>query len=69
MIFLFKFYRLFFVLISLEFIVINLFYVFSFFLMENYFYFFICFSVISSVTGMLIILYLVKSFGSDKCFF
>lgn len=63
----FKYYRLIFVLIGLEFLVINVFFIFNSFISEDFFYFFICFSVISRVLGMLVILNSVKFFGSDLC--
>lgn len=63
----FKYYRLIFVLIGLEFLVINVFFIFNSFISEDFFYFFICFSVISRVLGILVILNSVKFFGSDLC--
>jgi len=63
----FKYYRLIFVLIGLEFLVINVFFIFNSFISEDFFYFFMCFSVISRVLGILVILNSVKFFGSDLC--
>uniref|UniRef100_A0A0M3IPH4 NADH dehydrogenase subunit 4L n=1 Tax=Ascaris lumbricoides TaxID=6252 RepID=A0A0M3IPH4_ASCLU len=61
--------RLMFILISLEFIVIRLFILFSGDLNEMMFFYFMCFSVVSSVLGMVIIVGNVKFYGRDLCLF
>lgn len=58
-----------FILISLEFIVIRLFILFSGDLNEMMFFYFMCFSVVSSVLGMVIIVGNVKFYGRDLCLF
>ena len=58
-----------FILISLEFIVIRLFILFSGDLNEMMFFYFMCFSVVSSVLGMVVIVGNVKFYGRDLCLF
>lgn len=58
-----------FILISLEFIVMRLFILFSGDLNEMMFFYFMCFSVVSSVLGMVIIVGNVKFYGRDLCLF
>nr|YP_009027246.1 NADH dehydrogenase subunit 4L [Contracaecum osculatum]AEK49093.1 NADH dehydrogenase subunit 4L [Contracaecum osculatum A sensu Nascetti et al. (1993)]AEK49098.1 NADH dehydrogenase subunit 4L [Contracaecum osculatum B sensu Nascetti et al. (1993)]AEK49103.1 NADH dehydrogenase subunit 4L [Contracaecum osculatum C sensu Nascetti et al. (1993)]AEK49094.1 NADH dehydrogenase subunit 4L [Contracaecum osculatum A sensu Nascetti et al. (1993)]AEK49095.1 NADH dehydrogenase subunit 4L [Contracaecum os len=65
----FKWQRLIFILISLEFIVMSLFIYFSGCLNEMMFFYFMCFSVISSVLGMVIMVGNMKFYGSDLCLF
>nr|YP_009312599.1 NADH dehydrogenase subunit 4L [Contracaecum ogmorhini sensu lato Pacific Canada]AOV63361.1 NADH dehydrogenase subunit 4L [Contracaecum ogmorhini sensu lato Pacific Canada] len=65
----FKWQRLIFILISLEFIVMSLFIYFSSVLNEMMFFHFMCFSVISSVLGMVIMVGNMKFYGSDLCLF
>nr|YP_004778127.1 NADH dehydrogenase subunit 4L [Baylisascaris transfuga]ADU78491.1 NADH dehydrogenase subunit 4L [Baylisascaris transfuga]ADU78503.1 NADH dehydrogenase subunit 4L [Baylisascaris ailuri] len=65
----FKWQRLMFILISLEFIVMSLFILFSGSLNEMMFFYFMCFSVVSSVLGMVIMVGNVKFYGSDLCLF
>nr|YP_004123401.1 NADH dehydrogenase subunit 4L [Contracaecum rudolphii B Bullini et al., 1986]YP_009312575.1 NADH dehydrogenase subunit 4L [Contracaecum ogmorhini sensu lato Australia]YP_009312587.1 NADH dehydrogenase subunit 4L [Contracaecum ogmorhini sensu lato South Africa]ACP30398.1 NADH dehydrogenase subunit 4L [Contracaecum rudolphii B Bullini et al., 1986]AOV63337.1 NADH dehydrogenase subunit 4L [Contracaecum ogmorhini sensu lato Australia]AOV63349.1 NADH dehydrogenase subunit 4L [Contracaecum ogmorh len=65
----FKWQRLIFILISLEFIVMSLFIYFSSVLNEMMFFYFMCFSVISSVLGMVIMVGNMKFYGSDLCLF
>nr|QPF22256.1 NADH dehydrogenase subunit 4L [Ophidascaris sp. CYZ-2020] len=65
----FKWQRLMFVLISLEFIVMSLFIYFSGCLSEMMFFYFMCFSVVSSVLGMVIMVGNMKFYGSDQCLF
>nr|ATW72967.1 NADH dehydrogenase subunit 4L [Ascaris lumbricoides] len=65
----FKWQRLMFILISLEFIVMSLFILFSGDLNEMMFFYFMCFSVVSSVLGMVIMVGNVKFYGSDLCLF
>nr|YP_009538634.1 NADH dehydrogenase subunit 4L [Steinernema abbasi]YP_026080.1 NADH dehydrogenase subunit 4L [Steinernema carpocapsae]AAT00523.1 NADH dehydrogenase subunit 4L [Steinernema carpocapsae]AYU56875.1 NADH dehydrogenase subunit 4L [Steinernema carpocapsae]AYV63102.1 NADH dehydrogenase subunit 4L [Steinernema abbasi]QAA11078.1 NADH dehydrogenase subunit 4L [Steinernema carpocapsae]BAV78651.1 NADH dehydrogenase subunit 4L [Steinernema carpocapsae] len=67
--FLFKWRRLLFVLISLEFLMMSLFIIYSYMLNEMMFFYFMCFSVISSVLGMLMMIGSVKFYGSDNCLF
>nr|NP_006942.1 NADH dehydrogenase subunit 4L [Ascaris suum]P24874.2 RecName: Full=NADH-ubiquinone oxidoreductase chain 4L; AltName: Full=NADH dehydrogenase subunit 4L [Ascaris suum]APX55581.1 NADH dehydrogenase subunit 4L [Ascaris lumbricoides]APX55558.1 NADH dehydrogenase subunit 4L [Ascaris suum]APX55570.1 NADH dehydrogenase subunit 4L [Ascaris suum]WAS08345.1 NADH dehydrogenase subunit 4L [Ascaris lumbricoides]WAS08357.1 NADH dehydrogenase subunit 4L [Ascaris lumbricoides] len=65
----FKWQRLMFILISLEFIVMSLFILFSGDLNEMMFFYFMCFSVVSSVLGMVVMVGNVKFYGSDLCLF
>nr|YP_009113347.1 NADH dehydrogenase subunit 4L [Anisakis berlandi]YP_009355301.1 NADH dehydrogenase subunit 4L [Anisakis pegreffii]YP_537101.1 NADH dehydrogenase subunit 4L [Anisakis simplex]AAY43175.1 NADH dehydrogenase subunit 4L [Anisakis simplex]AES86030.1 NADH dehydrogenase subunit 4L [Anisakis berlandi]AES86042.1 NADH dehydrogenase subunit 4L [Anisakis simplex]AES86054.1 NADH dehydrogenase subunit 4L [Anisakis simplex]AES86066.1 NADH dehydrogenase subunit 4L [Anisakis simplex] len=65
----FKWQRLIFILISLEFIVMSLFIYFSTVLNEMMFFYFMCFSVISSVLGMIVMVGNMKFYGSDQCLF
>nr|YP_004778164.1 NADH dehydrogenase subunit 4L [Baylisascaris schroederi]ADU78515.1 NADH dehydrogenase subunit 4L [Baylisascaris schroederi] len=65
----FKWQRLMFILISLEFVVMSLFILFSGGLNEMMFFYFMCFSVVSSVLGMVIMVGNVKFYGSDLCLF
>nr|AOV63301.1 NADH dehydrogenase subunit 4L [Pseudoterranova decipiens sensu lato Antarctica] len=65
----FKWQRLIFILISLEFIVMSLFIYFSGILNEMMFFYFMCFSVISSVLGMIVMVGNMKFYGSDQCLF
>ena len=68
-IFIFKWQRLIFILISLEFIILRLFLKFSYLLREMMFFYFMCFSVISRILGIVIIVGNMKFFGSDNCIF
>lgn len=68
-IFIFKWQRLIFILISLEFIMLSLFLKFSYVLGEIMFFYFMCFSVISSILGIVVIVGNIKFFGSDNCIF
>nr|WEM32180.1 NADH dehydrogenase subunit 4L [Anisakis simplex] len=65
----FKWQRLIFILISLEFIVMSLFIYFSTVLNEMMFFYFMCFSVVSSVLGMIVMVGNMKFYGSDQCLF
>nr|ARV88271.1 NADH dehydrogenase subunit 4L [Caenorhabditis sp.] len=65
----FKWQRLIFILISLEFLVLSLFLNFSSLFSEMMFFYFMCFSVISSITGMVIMVGNIKFFGNDLCIF
>nr|YP_009391030.1 NADH dehydrogenase subunit 4L [Caenorhabditis virilis]ARV88298.1 NADH dehydrogenase subunit 4L [Caenorhabditis virilis] len=67
--FLFKWQRLIFILISLEFLMLSLFLKFSYLLGEMMFFYFMCFSVISSILGMIVMVGNMKFFGSDNCIF
>nr|YP_009161994.1 NADH dehydrogenase subunit 4L [Litoditis aff. marina PmI]YP_009162030.1 NADH dehydrogenase subunit 4L [Litoditis aff. marina PmIV]AKS28844.1 NADH dehydrogenase subunit 4L [Litoditis aff. marina PmI]AKS28880.1 NADH dehydrogenase subunit 4L [Litoditis aff. marina PmIV] len=67
--FFFKWQRLIFILISLEFLMLSLFLNFSGLISEMMFFYFMCFSVISSILGMIIMVGNMKSFGSDQCIF
>nr|QXE43453.1 NADH dehydrogenase subunit 4L [Ophidascaris baylisi] len=65
----FKWQRLMFILISLEFIVMSLFIYFAGYLSEMMFFYFMCFSVVSSVLGMVVMVGNMKFYGSDQCLF
>nr|YP_009391006.1 NADH dehydrogenase subunit 4L [Caenorhabditis angaria]YP_009391090.1 NADH dehydrogenase subunit 4L [Caenorhabditis castelli]ARV88262.1 NADH dehydrogenase subunit 4L [Caenorhabditis angaria]ARV88358.1 NADH dehydrogenase subunit 4L [Caenorhabditis castelli] len=67
--FLFKWQRLIFILISLEFLMLSLFLKFSYILGEMMFFYFMCFSVISSILGMVVMVGNMKFFGNDNCIF
>nr|YP_010620901.1 NADH dehydrogenase subunit 4L [Toxocara vitulorum]WAX39115.1 NADH dehydrogenase subunit 4L [Toxocara vitulorum] len=67
--FFFKWQRLMFILISLEFIVMSLFIYFSEVLNEMMFFYFMCFSVVSSVLGLVVVVGNMKFYGSDQCLF
>nr|YP_010286276.1 NADH dehydrogenase subunit 4L [Aphelenchoides medicagus]UKS08879.1 NADH dehydrogenase subunit 4L [Aphelenchoides medicagus] len=67
--FIFKNGRFIFLLISLEFLMMSLFFYFFNFLGSLMFFFFIVLSVVSSILGMLMMISLVKYFGSDKVIF
>nr|YP_010415412.1 NADH dehydrogenase subunit 4L [Allodiplogaster sp. MY-2022]URY63362.1 NADH dehydrogenase subunit 4L [Allodiplogaster sp. MY-2022] len=63
----FKWFRLIFILISLEFLMMSLFFLFSNMFTEMMFFYFMCFSVISSILGMLVMVSSMKFFGNDYC--
>lgn len=67
--FIFKWQRLIFILISLEFMMLSLFLKFSYVLGEIMFFYFMCFSVISSILGIVVMVGNIKFFGSDNCIF
>lgn len=65
----FKWFRLIFILISLEFLIMSLFIFFGVNFSEIMFFYFMCFSVVSSILGMLVIVSSIKFFGNDYCVF
>ena len=65
----FKFYRFIFILIALEFLIISLFVKFFSTIGNIIFFYFMCFSVISRILGMVIIVGNIKYYGNDKCVF
>nr|NP_579957.2 NADH dehydrogenase subunit 4L [Necator americanus]CAD10442.2 NADH dehydrogenase subunit 4L [Necator americanus] len=65
----FKWYRFIFILISLEFMMMSLFIKFSGILTEIMFFYFMCFSVISSILGMVVMVGGMKFYGNDQCIF
>ena len=65
----FKWYRFIFILISLEFIIISLFIKFRGILTEIMFFYFMCFSVISSILGIVVMVGGIKFYGNDQCIF
>nr|QNJ60240.1 NADH dehydrogenase subunit 4L [Phasmarhabditis neopapillosa]QNJ60244.1 NADH dehydrogenase subunit 4L [Phasmarhabditis neopapillosa] len=67
--FLFKWQRLIFILISLEFLMLSLFLNFSGMFTEMMFFYFMCFSVVSSILGMIIMVGSMKFYGNDQCIF
>nr|QNJ60242.1 NADH dehydrogenase subunit 4L [Phasmarhabditis neopapillosa] len=67
--FLFKWQRLIFILISLEFLMLSLFLNFSGLFTEMMFFYFMCFSVVSSILGMIIMVGGMKFYGNDQCIF
>nr|QNJ60246.1 NADH dehydrogenase subunit 4L [Phasmarhabditis neopapillosa] len=67
--FFFKWQRLIFILISLEFLMLSLFLNFSGMFTEMMFFYFMCFSVVSSILGMIIMVGSMKFYGNDQCIF
>nr|ABJ98489.1 NADH dehydrogenase subunit 4L [Pristionchus pacificus]ABJ98499.1 NADH dehydrogenase subunit 4L [Pristionchus pacificus]ABJ98507.1 NADH dehydrogenase subunit 4L [Pristionchus pacificus]ABJ98509.1 NADH dehydrogenase subunit 4L [Pristionchus pacificus]ADC80155.1 NADH dehydrogenase subunit 4L [Pristionchus pacificus] len=65
----FKWHRFIFILISLEFLMLSLFLSLSTSLSEMMFFYFMCFSVISSILGMVVMVGNMKIYGSDQCIF
>nr|ADC80161.1 NADH dehydrogenase subunit 4L [Pristionchus pacificus]AFE00414.1 NADH dehydrogenase subunit 4L [Pristionchus pacificus]AFE00416.1 NADH dehydrogenase subunit 4L [Pristionchus pacificus]AFE00442.1 NADH dehydrogenase subunit 4L [Pristionchus pacificus]AFE00546.1 NADH dehydrogenase subunit 4L [Pristionchus pacificus] len=65
----FKWHRFIFILISLEFLMLSLFLSLSMALSEMMFFYFMCFSVISSILGMVVMVGNMKIYGSDQCIF
>nr|YP_004300486.1 NADH dehydrogenase subunit 4L [Pristionchus pacificus]ABJ98493.1 NADH dehydrogenase subunit 4L [Pristionchus pacificus]ABJ98495.1 NADH dehydrogenase subunit 4L [Pristionchus pacificus]ABJ98497.1 NADH dehydrogenase subunit 4L [Pristionchus pacificus]ABJ98503.1 NADH dehydrogenase subunit 4L [Pristionchus pacificus]ABJ98515.1 NADH dehydrogenase subunit 4L [Pristionchus pacificus] len=65
----FKWHRFIFILISLEFLMLSLFLSLSTALSEMMFFYFMCFSVISSILGMVVMVGNMKIYGSDQCIF
>nr|ADC80275.1 NADH dehydrogenase subunit 4L [Pristionchus pacificus] len=65
----FKWHRFVFILISLEFLMLSLFLSLSTALSEMMFFYFMCFSVISSILGMVVMVGNMKNYGSDQCIF
>nr|YP_009347355.1 NADH dehydrogenase subunit 4L [Nippostrongylus brasiliensis]APU89578.1 NADH dehydrogenase subunit 4L [Nippostrongylus brasiliensis]BAV82760.1 NADH dehydrogenase subunit 4L [Nippostrongylus brasiliensis] len=65
----FKWYRLIFILISLEFLMMSLFVKLMGVVTEFMFFYFMCFSVVSSILGMVIMVGSMKFFGADNCIF
>nr|ADC80293.1 NADH dehydrogenase subunit 4L [Pristionchus pacificus]ADC80317.1 NADH dehydrogenase subunit 4L [Pristionchus pacificus]ADC80325.1 NADH dehydrogenase subunit 4L [Pristionchus pacificus]ADC80339.1 NADH dehydrogenase subunit 4L [Pristionchus pacificus]ADC80341.1 NADH dehydrogenase subunit 4L [Pristionchus pacificus] len=65
----FKWQRFIFILISLEFLMLSLFLSLSTTLSEMMFFYFMCFSVISSILGMVVMVGNMKIYGSDQCIF
>nr|AFE00648.1 NADH dehydrogenase subunit 4L [Pristionchus pacificus] len=65
----FKWHRFIFILISLEFLMLSLFLSLSTALSEMMFFYFMCFSVISSILGMVVMVGYMKIYGSDQCIF
>nr|YP_009383855.1 NADH dehydrogenase subunit 4L [Poteriostomum imparidentatum]ARS44157.1 NADH dehydrogenase subunit 4L [Poteriostomum imparidentatum] len=62
----FKWHRFIFILIALEFLMMSLFMKFMGVLTEMMFFYFMCFSVISSILGMIIMVGGMKFYGSDQ---
>nr|YP_009026506.1 NADH dehydrogenase subunit 4L [Rhigonema thysanophora]AGZ90414.1 NADH dehydrogenase subunit 4l [Rhigonema thysanophora] len=67
--FMLKWSHFIFILIGLEFVMMGLFYYFSFFFTEIMFFYFMVFAVISSILGLLVMVSGVKFFGSDSTIF
>lgn len=65
----FKWHRFIFILIALEFMIIRLFIKFIGLLTEIMFFYFMCFSVISRILGMVIMVGGIKFYGNDQCIF
>jgi len=58
-----------FILISLEFLILSLFIILSVDLNDIIFFYFMCFSVISRILGIIIIVGNIKYYGNDNCIF
>nr|BAV81397.1 NADH dehydrogenase subunit 4L [Acanthocheilonema viteae] len=67
--FLFKYDRLIFVMLSVEFLFFCLLSYYVFFFESMLFFYFICFGVVSGVVGLLIFFFSIKGFGVDKVMF
>nr|QWK40680.1 NADH dehydrogenase subunit 4L [Stephanurus dentatus] len=65
----FKWYRFIFVLIALEFMMMSLFIKFMGLFTEIMFFYFMCFSVVSSILGMVVMVGGMKFYGSDQCIY
>nr|YP_009442455.1 NADH dehydrogenase subunit 4L [Camallanus cotti]ATO58505.1 NADH dehydrogenase subunit 4L [Camallanus cotti] len=65
----FKFSRLIYVLIGFEFLVLGCFFLYCSFISEFMFFYFICFCVMSSIFGLLMMVGSMKFFGSDLAYF
>nr|YP_008994648.1 NADH dehydrogenase subunit 4L [Protostrongylus rufescens]AGW80388.1 NADH dehydrogenase subunit 4L [Protostrongylus rufescens] len=65
----FKWYRFIFVLIALEFLMMSVFIKFFGEFSAMMFFYFMCFSVISSILGVVIMIGGMKFFGSDQSIF
>ena len=66
---LFKWPRLIFILLSYEFLVICLFYSFSLSRTEVMYFYYMCFTVIARVFGLVVMAGRIKYYGSDMCLF
>nr|YP_008145665.1 NADH dehydrogenase subunit 4L [Ascaridia galli]AGI96018.1 NADH dehydrogenase subunit 4L [Ascaridia galli]WEB60581.1 NADH dehydrogenase subunit 4L [Ascaridia galli] len=64
-----KWQRFIFILIALEFMMMSLFYFFSMGVSEMMFFYFMCMGVISSILGLLVMIFSVKCYGNDMCIF
>nr|AOP18727.1 NADH dehydrogenase subunit 4L [Dirofilaria repens] len=66
----FKYSRLIFVLIGIEFLFFSLLVYYVFFFESVFFFFyFLCFGVVSSVVGLVVFFFCVKGYGFDKVMF
>nr|YP_007183177.1 NADH dehydrogenase subunit 4L [Dictyocaulus eckerti]AFV32096.1 NADH dehydrogenase subunit 4L [Dictyocaulus eckerti] len=65
----FKWKRFIYVLIGLEFFMISVFLNYFFLINPMIFYIFLCFSVMSSIMGVLVMINSIKIFGNDCCLF
>nr|AOP18694.1 NADH dehydrogenase subunit 4L [Dirofilaria repens] len=65
----FKYSRLIFVLIGIEFLFFSLLVYYVFFFESVFFFYFLCFGVVSSVVGLGVFFFCVKGYGFDKVMF
>nr|AOP18802.1 NADH dehydrogenase subunit 4L [Dirofilaria repens] len=65
----FKYSRLIFVLIGIEFLFFSLLAYYVFFFESVFFFYFLCFGVVSSVVGLVVFFFCVKGYGFDKVMF
>nr|YP_009249442.1 NADH dehydrogenase subunit 4L [Dirofilaria repens]AKU47223.1 NADH dehydrogenase subunit 4L [Dirofilaria repens]AOP18648.1 NADH dehydrogenase subunit 4L [Dirofilaria repens]AOP18660.1 NADH dehydrogenase subunit 4L [Dirofilaria repens]AOP18672.1 NADH dehydrogenase subunit 4L [Dirofilaria repens]AOP18691.1 NADH dehydrogenase subunit 4L [Dirofilaria repens] len=65
----FKYSRLIFVLIGIEFLFFSLLVYYVFFFESVFFFYFLCFGVVSSVVGLVVFFFCVKGYGFDKVMF
>nr|QXT44853.1 NADH dehydrogenase subunit 4L [Crassicauda sp. Ningbo-2019]WHL46736.1 NADH dehydrogenase subunit 4L [Crassicauda magna] len=68
MTYVFKFNRLIFLLLGLELLALGLIFFFSFNFSFLIFFYFLCFVVLSSVTGLFVFVCCLKGYGSDRSF-
>ena len=66
---LFKWHRFIFILIALEFMMMRLFIKFVGSVSEILFFYFMCFSVVSRIMGIVVIVGRMKFFGDDSCIY
>nr|YP_009679049.1 NADH dehydrogenase subunit 4L [Setaria labiatopapillosa]QDF64277.1 NADH dehydrogenase subunit 4L [Setaria labiatopapillosa] len=67
--FLFKYDRLIFILLSIEFLFFSLLVYYSYILESMLFFYFMCFGIFSGVVGLVIFFFSVKGYGFDKVMF
>nr|YP_011004199.1 NADH dehydrogenase subunit 4L [Metathelazia capsulata]WPS93534.1 NADH dehydrogenase subunit 4L [Metathelazia capsulata] len=68
LIFVFKYNRFIYILLGIEMLSLSLFLDYSFKFYSMVFFYFLCFVIISSVTGLVILFSYIKSYSYDKSF-
>nr|YP_010487911.1 NADH dehydrogenase subunit 4L [Strongyloides vituli]UWI71779.1 NADH dehydrogenase subunit 4L [Strongyloides vituli] len=61
--------RFIFVLIGIEFLVMNVFFILGYLFSAMGFFIVLCMSVVSSVLGLVLMVTLIKFYGNDNCLF